>query len=153
MRDTFALSNVLTASREPISKGDSGVTGPHFFRLQTMSISLHSRLVAAMPRYPSDLLKAFDLDDIVQRRRSGRGSGGGRQGAQGLVVRTYRGILEGSEDDDPGKTAFRSSPRLRFWPVFLSEAPVQCVNFALRLWDRTHDCRVSLSVFGDKRRH
>ncbi|PHJ17532.1 hypothetical protein CSUI_008647, partial [Cystoisospora suis] len=67
-----------------------------------MAISLHSRLVAAMPRCASDVVKAFDLDDVVQKKRPGRSaSGGTRHGAQGLVVRTYRGILEGSEDDDP----------------------------------------------------
>ncbi|CBZ51148.1 conserved hypothetical protein [Neospora caninum Liverpool] len=67
-----------------------------------MATSLHSRLVAAMPRNAAELSKAFDLDDMVQKKTRRQSSGvivpGG---ARGLVVRTYRGILEGSEDDDP----------------------------------------------------
>ncbi|PFH35799.1 hypothetical protein BESB_054500 [Besnoitia besnoiti] len=67
-----------------------------------MATSLHSRLVAAMPRVPTELFKAFDLDDMVQKKARRQSSGlivpGG---ARGLVVRTYRGILDGSEDEDP----------------------------------------------------
>ncbi|KEP67209.1 UNVERIFIED_CONTAM: hypothetical protein HHA_234560 [Hammondia hammondi] len=67
-----------------------------------MATSLHSRLVAAMPRNPAELNRAFDLDDMVQKKPRRQSSGvvvpGG---ARGLVVRTYRGILDGSEDEDP----------------------------------------------------
>nr|PIM03664.1 hypothetical protein TGCOUG_234560 [Toxoplasma gondii COUG] len=67
-----------------------------------MATSLHSRLVAAMPRNPAELSRAFDLDDMVQKKPRRQSSGvvvpGG---ARGLVVRTYRGILDGSEDEDP----------------------------------------------------
>lgn len=72
-----------------------------FLALQT------SRLVAAVPRDKASIAEAFDVDDVVTRRRGGLG-------VLGLVIRTPKGIEQCSQDEDPGRArrSLKAPPRV-----------------------------------------